>query len=225
MRILVLADVHGEFRKTDAVIDKAKASNPDIVICPGDFTDMFNVPEGFSQTDMADVVLQKILSLGKPTFAVPGNHDPYEVVELFNEYGVNLHSAVRDAGDLFLVGWGGAPTPFNTIIEPTEDETREELSRLGGALGNRTFGLVVHNPPKDTKMDRTGAGKHVGSDAIKEFILARRPLFAVSAHIHEARGTDMLGSTVLFYPGPVYEGFYGIMETGGGKVACAIKKA
>jgi Icc-related predicted phosphoesterase len=225
MRILVLADVHGEFETTERVIKNIKTTNIDLILCPGDFTDMFNIPEGFSQTDVADIVLQKILSLKKPVYAVPGNHDPYEVLETFNDYNINLHSRVRKAGGVLFVGWGGAPTPFNSIFEPSEDETEEELSRLGKLVAGKPFGLVVHNPPKNTKLDMTDNGKHVGSGAIRDFILKRQPLFAVSAHIHESSGVDVLGKTRLFYPGPVYNGFYGIITLDNSNVRCEIRKA
>ena len=224
MKILVLADVHGDFMVLEKVIKNIKTKNTDLVLCPGDFTDMFNVPEGFSQTDVANIVLQKILSIGKPVYAVPGNHDPYEVIELFNDYNINLHSKIRRFGSLLFLGWGGAATPFNSIFEPTEEETEEELSRMGKIVGDRLFGFLVHNPPKNTRLDITSTGKHVGSGSVRGFILKKKPVFAVSAHIHESHGIDVLGETTLFYPGPVYEGYYGLMVVKGTDVVCKIRK-
>jgi len=220
MKILVLADIHGEFIKAGSVIDKINTKGIDLILCPGDFTDMFNIPEGFSQMDVADMVLQKILSLGIPTLCVPGNHDPYEILELFKEYETNLHARVRDIKGHVFLGFGGAPTPFGTTFEPSEEETREELQRLGKQVKKNNFVLVVHNPPKDTKLDLAATGKHVGSRAIREFIEKKQPLLAISAHIHEAAGLDSIGETTVFYPGCVFNGKYGIVEIKGGSVTC-----
>lgn len=224
MRILLISDVHGEFEKLVKIIDHVKDQKFDLVICNGDFTDMFTVPEGFSQTDIGELVLQKILSLGKPVFAIPGNHDPYETLDLLDEYDVNLHNKAKDFNSLSFIGWGGAPTPFNTKFEPTEEETKEHLERLITHVKGKDFVLVSHNPPYNTKVDKTEAGMNVGSKVIREFIEKNKPLLCVSAHIHEAGGQDHINKTKIFYPGPAFEGFYGIIEISDGKINCESKK-
>lgn len=223
MKILVIADVHGHYNKLGKVLDAAGRSY-DLMICPGDFTDMFNTPTDFSQTDVANLVVQKLLSANKPLFCVPGNHDPYEIVELFNEFGVNLHAGVRTFMGFDFVGWGGAATPFNTIFEPTEKETEAALDGLATKTKNPVV-LVVHNPPKDTKADRIMTGQHVGSKVIRDFILKTKPPLVITAHIHEARAIDKLGESTVFYPGPAYEGWYGIVEIDAKGVRCEAKKA
>lgn len=212
MKILIFADIHGEFKKASTVLNKVKTEGIDLIICPGDFTDMFTVPDGFSQMDIADMVLQEIMALKVPVLCVPGNHDPYEVLELFNEYKVNLHEKTRTVKGITFMGWGGALTPFNTIFEPSEEETAEYLEKTYEKIKNKDFVLIVHNPPKNTKLDTTFTKKHVGSEAIRKFIEKRQPVLAISAHIHEARGTDKIGKTNLFYPGALFEGYYGIVE-------------
>lgn len=223
MKILVIADMHGNFEKLTKVLNSLDASKFDLLICPGDFTDMFNLPPDFLQLDVADLVIQKLLALKIPLFCVPGNHDPYEILELFNEYNVNLHNQIRKFKNVNFLGWGGAVTPFNTIFEPSEEEVKESLTTLGEKIISPWI-LVVHNPPKDTKLDLTSAGRHVGSQRIRDFILNKKPLFAISAHIHEARGIDKINQTTLFYPGPVYDGYYGVVEVIKKKVKCEIKK-
>lgn len=220
-KILVLADIHGEFEKLSNVIEDMKKETFDLVICPGDFTDMFNIPEGYSQMDVAEIVLQKILSLGEETLCIPGNHDPHEILELFDEYEVNLHRRVTEFGNYQLMGFGGASTPFNTKFEPTDEEIGENLAKMEGKI-NRKLILVTHNPPKGTRLDSVEGGKHVGSEAVANFIRKSKPLLAISAHIHENQGTDKIGKSVLFYPGTVFEGKYGIV-TIGKKIRCEIK--
>jgi Icc-related predicted phosphoesterase len=225
MKILIFADTHGEYEKAAEVLSRVKTEGIDLILCPGDFTDMFAVPEGFSQMDIADMILQKIMALKVPILCIPGNHDPYEVLELFNEYNINLHDKVKKVRGISLIGWGGAPTPFNTIVEPSEKETAESLEKMYSKLKGEPFILMVHNPPKDTKLDITFSKRHVGSEAIRKFVEKRQPMLTISAHIHEARGIDKLGSSTLFYPGALFEGYYGVVEiTPNMEVKCEARK-
>jgi Icc-related predicted phosphoesterase len=225
MKILVVADVHGDSGRLERVLEGIDSRGIDLVVCPGDFTDMFSDAEDFSQMDIAEFVLQKLLALGKPLLCVPGNHDPYEILEMFDEYGVNLHNRVVKFRGIDIAGWGGAPTPFNTIFEPSDGETREALDRLGSRVEAGKFLLVVHDPPKGTRLDLARGGKHVGSPAIRGFIERKRPVLAISAHIHEAGGLDRVGSTQVFYPGPAFEGWYGIVTLEDKRLDCERKRA
>ncbi len=226
MKMIVFADVHGDFDTLSSVLEKISKNDveeADLVVCPGDFTDMFSTPEEFSQMDIADMVLQRLMSLGKPLLCIPGNHDPYEILNEFDEFGVNLHNKTKTINNIKFVGWGGAATPFDTIFEPPEPETKEALETLGEGIDSK-FVLIIHNPPKDTKVDMVSSGEHVGSQAIRDFVAEKQPILAVSAHIHEATGTDKLGKTTLFNPGPVFNRQYGVVEIKGNNVNCRIKK-
>jgi Icc-related predicted phosphoesterase len=217
MKLLIIADIHGQYKQLDDIIDKVER-DIDIVICPGDFTDMFDIPSGFSQIDIATIVLQKLLTLKKPTLCVPGNHDPYEIIDLFNEMGVNIHNKSRKISELIFAGYGGASTPFNTNFEPTEAEIETNLAKFKPDV------LIVHAPPFNTLCDRIPSGQNVGSKAIRSFIQKNQPILTICAHIHESAGQDMIGKTKIFYPGPAYNGFYGIVTIQDKEVKCEIKK-
>jgi len=223
MRILVLADIHSRLEKLAEVLEKAEKEKVDAVVCAGNLTDCFDNPLDIEQIDVADMVVQKLLLLKKPLLCIPGNHDPYEVVDLFEDYGVNVHDRTRTIGGVTFIGFGGAQTPFNTVFEPSEEEVAEALDYNGKKLEQGKFVLIVHNPPKDTKMDKVLSGEHVGSKSVREFILSKKPLLGLSAHIHEGAGEDKLDQTVLFYPGPVINGKYGIVEIDGNKIKTEIK--
>jgi hypothetical protein len=222
MKLLILSDIHGEYEKLNKVIESIE-DKFDIIVCNGDVTDMFNIPKEFSQLDIADLIIQKILSMNKPLLCVPGNHDPYEILNVFDDYGINLHEKIKTIEKIDFIGFGGADTPFNTMFEPSEREIEESLGKLKKEIKNR-FVFVVHNPPKNTKLDLTSAGKHVGSGVIRNFILENKPILVISAHIHEASGIDKIDKTTLFYPGAVFDGFYGIVEITERGVECKIKK-
>ena len=221
MRMLVIADIHGYSNKISEFFNKLNTKNIDVVVCPGDFTDMFNIPSGFTQENIAELVLQKLLSLNKPLFCVPGNHDPYEIVDIFEEYGVNIHNKKTKFNGFYFIGWGGAATPFMTIFEPSEEETKMVLDKYREDSTPDTI-FVVHNPPYNTKLDKTDTGKHVGSKEIRKFIEDTQPRLVISAHIHERKGTDKIDKTTIFYPGPFFEGNYGVVEITKNKLDCKI---
>ena len=223
MKILIIADIHGYNEEISHYFKRVDVSGVDLIICPGDFTDMFNTETGFSQENVAEMVLQKLLAYNKPLLCVPGNHDPYEILDVFDDYGANLHNHTKRVGGITFIGWGGAATPFRTIFEPTEEETEEALKGLGKHVDNRTV-VVLHNPPKGTKLDSVPEGKHVGSDAVRRFIEEKQPILVISAHIHEQQGTDKIGKTTLFYPGPFFDGNYGVVNINNTNVSCQTVK-
>ena len=223
MKLLILADIYGEMKTLVKILNEAEKEKFDVIIAPGDFTESFNDKDNFEQIDLAELILLKLLALKKPVLCVPGNHDPYEILDVFEDYSMNLHGKIKKALNMNFAGIGGAKTPFNTIFEPTEEEVKEILHHLKQKT-QKPFILVVHNPPKDTKLDKISSGEHVGSDQIRQFILETKPVLAICSHIHEAAGEDKLGDTCLFYPGPVFEGNYGIVEIIGDKIKCEIRK-
>ncbi len=214
MKILVVADVHGDFESLSNVLAELK-NDFDVLVCPGDFTDIGLSLMGFSREDMLQIMLDELLSCGKPVLTLPGNHDPPETHKIFDDYGVNLHGTGKVIDGIGFFGFGGAKTPFGTPFEPSEEQTTEGLKRAFDAVaGAKKKIMITHNPPKNTKLDAVMSGQHVGSQAIRDFILKNKPDAAISAHIHEARGVDELGTTKLIYPGTVSEGWFGIIDAG-----------
>lgn len=214
MNVLVVADVHGDFETLSGVLQDVKFDF-DVVACPGDFTDIGLSLMGFSREDMMHLMLDELVGLGKPVVAVPGNHDPVEIHKILDDYGVNLHGSGRIIDDVGFFGFGGAKTPFGTPFEPTEMETAAGLLRgLDDVMRAPIKVMMTHNPPKNTKLDTVNTGAHVGSQAIRDFILKNKPNASLSAHIHEAVGVDILGETTLLYPGPVSGGWVGVLSVG-----------
>ena len=222
MKILVVCDIHGNAKNLTKLVETFK-EKIDAIVCPGDFTDLFADTTDFDQLDITETETQKLLSLNKHLFCVPGNNDPYDVLEIFEYYQTNVHKKIKKLNNLLITGFGGAQTPFNTSYEPTEEEIKEGLGKIEPQLKG-DFVFVTHNPPKDTKLDKLESGEHVGSKLFRDFILKHKPLLAISAHIFEAKGEDKLGDTTLFYPGALTDGFYGIVDIEGKKVKCEIKK-
>lgn len=220
MKILVIADIHSDLEKLDVILDDAAKELPDVVICPGDVTDMYSPSTVFSQADVGEMAVQKLLAFNKNLLCVPGNQDPHDLLAVLDEYGVSLHGKTKKRCNTLFAGLGGAQTPFNTLFEPTPEETKAALNALRRKLEGKKFIMVVHQPPKDTKVDIAGNGKHVGSEEVRRFAEQAKPTLMISAHIHESAAIDKLGETTLFYPGPVFDGKYGIVELEKNKCAC-----
>ena len=86
---------------------------------------------------------------------------------------------------------------------PTITEALESM--VTRCTPDRTL-FVLHSPPRDTRCDMIGAGKHVGSRAIRRFIERHRPPLVLSGHIHESPRVsssfrDAIGSSVVVNPG------------------------
>jgi len=191
MRLLLVADVHDG-------VDKIKAlpRNFDAVIAAGDFT--------YRRSVEAAVEALEALAEIAPVYFVPGNTDPPELARYENAAVKPVHGRVLPLGPYTVGGAGGSlPTPFNDLFRVTE----EELGRLLSSLAPTPHILVVHNPPRGI-LDKVGGVRPVGSVAVRRYIEEKQPLLSVHGHIHEDRGIDMLGGTIIVNPGPLKDGFY-----------------
>ncbi len=200
MKILAATDFHGT-SNAESNLSKFLERGYDCLVLSGDLT-QFGPPE------VAESLLKRAKSTANvPIFAVPGNCDPKPILKVLDKHGANLHGKCEKSGDITFCGFGGSNlTPFNTPFELTEVEIQEELAAIP-YNGNEKWILVTHAPPHGTKLDEIKAGIHVGSKSIRQFIEQKQPLISICGHVHEARGTDELGRTLIVNPGPINKGF------------------
>lgn len=64
----------------------------------------------------------------------------------------------------------------------------------------------------------------VGSVAVKRYIEERQPILSIHGHIHEDRGIDIVGDTIVVNPGPLKDGYYAEAELNGAKAVVVLKK-
>lgn len=210
MNILVIGDIHNDVENLMNFIDKVSFLNFDVIVAVGDFTDV-NLPKGFKDVDIAELVIEELGIFKKPILTVPGNFDK-NLVGIFEKQGISLHGKGKIIGDVGFYGLGGARTPYNTPLEPSEEEIKEGLTKAYEQVKNCKVKVqVTHMPPARTKLDVLFTGAHVGSEVIRNFIEKTRPDVAISAHIHEARGLDELGKTKLINSGRFPEGYCGLI--------------
>ena len=192
MRLLLFSDIHCDVRSCELLVERS--NDVDVVIGAGDFANFRNG---------LDLPIKVLAKINKPTILVPGNSESFE--ELLNackewKQAKVLHgSGVRVEGYEFYGVGGGIPvTPFGAwSYDFSEDEARALLLKCpGGGI------LVTHSPPKGV-VDKGSSGKNLGSTAIHETILTKRPLLAVCGHIHESNGKkEMFGVTPVVNAGP-----------------------
>lgn len=207
MRLIAVTDIHGDHRKSRKLAEVLREEEFDALLVAGDLTH-------FSGSGEARKVLKPLLELGKPLFAVHGNCDGRDVPELLSELGVNVHDNRVELGRIGIIGVGGSNvTPFHTLWELTEDEIQGILER------NYRRGDIIlsHVPPHGTVADRVHSGHHVGSRTLREFIEREGPPLVVCGHIHEGRGIDRVGGTTVVNPGPLFRGYYAVVELERGK--------
>lgn len=210
MKIIAVGDVHMTPERIRHIDGAALA---DLIIVNGDLTNYGSIRE-------AKLVLEEILAINPSVLAQFGNLDQPEVNDYLEELGLNLHNQARLVNQrLCLIGIGGSnPTPFKTPSEFTETELAsfarngfeqaEEYLRLTAPAGKARVPLVLvsHTPPARTSVDRLTNGAHAGSEAIRACIETRQPELCIVGHIHEARGTDRIGTTRIINPGMVKQG-------------------
>ena len=190
MEVMFLVDLHWSGSKPLTLPD---LNGVDLVLLGGDLTH-------FGGAAQARKVVEAIQNRGPQVLAVAGNCDYPEVEQCLAEMGVGLDCRVVEIEGAVFAGLSGG-LPFGGCpYERTEEDYRQACSSLPSDFPQASV-MVSHQPPKDTACDLTRGG-HVGSQAIRDYILSAKPTLVLSGHIHESIGQDTLGPSRLANPGP-----------------------
>lgn len=193
MKIIAFGDIHMDYQAAENI---SGIRDADLIIITGDFTN-------FGGKKDAETVLNAIRSLNKNILALPGNLDQSSVGSYLDELEINIHGRGVKVGDAGIFGVGGSNiTPFNTPTEFSEDELFQLAMRGYEEIASLPVKIFVsHAPPFNTVVDRIKSGIHVGSTAIRRFIEEKQPDFCLTGHIHESRGEERVGKTLVLNPG------------------------
>lgn len=223
MNILVLSDIHGRYDSINKIIEAARSDGIklDVIVVSGDITHFGGLKEAIRILRSLEILAaEKILF-------IPGNCDNPDLNSFGDEGPLsNIHKRVFRFRDYWFMGLGGSsPTPFNTLFELSDDEIGTALASMERKVGSGSEVIsVTHDPPNGTNLDLNRRGVHVGSRVIMDFILRFKPLLHISGHIHEGRGQDRVGGTVLVNPGSASLGYYAIIKASAGIVMVDLKK-
>ena len=201
VRLVCFGDIHMALGAIDRLA--GELGTADVAILTGDLTTFGDPPD-------AERVVSAVRAHCPSVLAVTGNLDMPWVIDAFRTAGISLHGESRRFGSLGVFGCGGSNiTPMDTPTELEEDEIRSVLERGHASVADAPRRLMIcHTPPFDTRLDRLVNGTPVGSPAVRAFIEAYRPDVAVVGHIHEGRGIDRVGETVVVNPGALRDGGY-----------------
>ena len=215
MRIIAAGDIHMAPGK---MADVPNIGAADYIIVIGDITN-------YGSIDDAATVLSALRRFNSSLLAVAGNLDQRDVARFLEESGISLHGRGRMlAPGLGIMGLGGSNyTPFNTPNEFSEEELAGFLAAgFAEVAGAAEIILVSHPPPFGTKTDKLVDGRHVGSRAVRRFIEEKQPRICLTGHIHESRGTDTIGRTLILNPGMLKHGGYIAVTVENGELAATL---
>ena len=191
MKLLAFSDVHRDLDAAARLVERS--AEADVVIGAGDFA---SIHEGLEETIAA------LSGIETPTVVVPGNNETADALRAACggwDAATVLHGegATVDGTEFWGLGAGVPITPWDWSFDLDEPEAEAMLADAPEGCV-----LVVHSPPKG-HCDVSGAGQHLGSEAVLRAIEAKRPPLAVCGHIHESWGAaSELGPTRIVNLGP-----------------------
>jgi len=203
MKILATADFHGSLEASKRAALKAKNIRAGVVVVCGDITH-------FGLIEHAEKVLSPLTALKLPVLYVPGNCDPLSLIEREIEDVQCIHGKCQTIGNLSFIGAGSIPVDrvHPSPLEVSDEEIFAALTQgLKQCKSPRSVIVVAHSPPVNTKLDIAHFGGHVGSPSLRQFIEQNQPSIVFCGHIHEARGIDYIGDTVVVNTGPARHGY------------------
>lgn len=214
MKLLALADLHGEIILLDKILEKVSQSEYDAIVFVGDVTN-------FGGEKEANAICDLLIKNKKKAFVLGGNCDPEEVFSAVETKGLSLHNKCEVYKDCAFIGYGKSnPTPFETPSEEPDDVIKAAIDDIymenKEKIAGKKLVLVTHAPPKGTKCDLLPIG-HVGSQAVRHAIEVIQPAVNICGHIHEARAVDKIGNTLIVNPGPLTKKNYAIVNTSTGE--------
>ncbi|HEX6989383.1 MAG TPA: metallophosphoesterase [Bacillota bacterium] len=201
MRILALADLHGNLGALDAILATAPAV--DVIVLAGDLTH-------FGPASLVERVLTRCARHAGRVIAVGGNCDGPAVEARLRRSDVDLHADARVVDGVVFYGVGRAQRWHDRSWELQEDELAQLLEHARVRAGRPPDVLVTHAPPWGV-CDRSRSGRPGGSRAVRAAVAAHRPRLVVCGHIHEAAGWERLGASVVVNCGPAAAGMAGLI--------------
>lgn len=191
MKVFAFSDLHASQKCLKIIEKKVKKSNPDVILCAGDFT-------VFEQN--IEDVMNRLNKLGR-VMLIHGNHETAELVRDLCKTRKNLrfcHKKIIPVKQFLLVSHGGGG--FNYRDKDFEQFIKENKDKLK----SKKLIFMTHAPPYGTKLDFIDyLENYVGCISYTKFIKKYKPILSVSGHIHDTTGqVDFVNKCEVVNPGP-----------------------
>ncbi|BCU71041.1 metallophosphoesterase family protein [Stygiolobus caldivivus] len=166
---------------------------------------------------------EKLKGTNIPVYVNLGNDDPEYLFAVIEESEImrKCEGDIIEIGDHEMISYGYVnPTPWHTPREKDEDTLYRNLKEMADKVRDQSRAIYnLHAPPYNTHLDNAPlldqnlkpvvkGGEivftHVGSTSVRRIIEEYQPLVGLHGHIHESKGFDKLGRTMIFNPGSEY---------------------
>jgi len=213
-------DLHGEIQNYERLLDVSSGKKVGAVIIGGDIApflsaigDIATYQREFIEFYLIPRMKEFRRKTKKDVFIMMGNDDVKINMGLLKSGEKKgafklLNQKVHRIGDKFLAGYSYInEAPF--LIkdwEKDEKDIKADLSKLAKLSDPKKTIYSMHAPPLGTNLDVIFSGEHVGSSAIRDFIIEKQPYMTLHGHIHESshmtgNWKDVLGDSVSVNPG------------------------
>jgi Icc-related predicted phosphoesterase len=199
VRILASADIHGNRRFIQRLMEIAERHSAQALILAGD---LLGYPVGFSgaeETQRADALnivglLERSIA---PVFYIMGNDD---LIELGTACGrvQSLHLRRLDLGGYNFAGYQYSLPFMGGIFEKPEESIHRDLANLKDLVDEQTI-FVTHSSAHGV-LDTTMLGTHAGSSSILELVNGCNLRAHIHGHIHAWFGRE--GGISMSLPSP-----------------------
>ena len=183
MRILAIADIHGEIGVYKWLRDAVSDYGADTLILAGDL--LMGGWEEEQSEQARTVVMPLLLTIPVPIFFIMGNDDHIEL-EPENEKIKSVHGRRLEYGTYGIVGYQYSPPFVGGCHEKPEEEIAADLCQMEPLLDEDTI-LVTHSPAFGY-VDQIYSGYQVGSHALAGLLERKNALCHIHGHIHHSFG-------------------------------------
>ncbi len=216
MRLLCITDLHDRPAALGQIL--GSAGKVDAVLLGGDLTS-FGAPAD------ARRLVEQARAAAAPVLAVAGNCDSADIEQELIDLGVSLHARGVIMAGMGIHGLSGIPPWRQGMYQMTEEELAAALQAGYAQVATAARHVVLaHAPPRNGRLDRTFLLRHVGSQALRQFIEQPHPALVVCGHSPEARGVEEIGPTTVVNCGPAASGCYAVADVTDG-VTVDLRKA
>ena len=204
MRFLGITDLHGNWPTLQRIV--AEAGPVDAVLLGGDITH-------FGSADAVEQAVRLAGASGSAVLAVAGNCDSAQIDQRLVELGVSLDGRGVKLEGVGVHGVSAIPPWIHKMYQSTEEELGAALEAgYAQVVGAAHHCVLAHVPPHGLKLDQVFFGRHVGSKALRAFVDQRSPALVLCGHIHEGRGVEQVGPTMVVNCGYGAKGNYALVE-------------
>ena len=191
MLLLAAADLHGDQKKFDRVLQGIQEHTPHMAILAGDIIHRSSQP-------LQDL----IASLSIPLLVTRGNMDPPSLtLALATPPTLDMNKKQRMLQGLSFVGIGDTVPP---------DIYSEHYRKTLPLHTIHMDILISHRPPKGYQ-DKTPLGEHIGDEEVYKLVHSHHPRLLLCGHVHENPGYQKIEDTVILNCSVGHQGHFSLI--------------